>query len=165
MSIFIIHRVYDFSCGKERLKRQFWLFEYCYIMNWLLLIYYFVSVGRGISKENSYLAFRMFFSSCLGPLGISVAAFKNALVFHDIRQIIILSVHFSSNVAIWGMRWWPDKLEEYYPDTFNVGCSGNQFRLFYSKDDCAGTFRELYGIPIFVHFIVWCVPYYLFMFT
>jgi hypothetical protein len=107
----------------------------------------------------------MLFTSCVGPLALSIAAFRNSLVFHATDQITILAVHFAPNCAIWGMRWWPDELQRTFPGVFELECSGSQLGRIFSGDNCPASFGQLYGLPIFLYVVLWATPYYLFFFV
>ena len=160
--------------------KAFFVLEYCYVINFYLIVYYLLSVCSAYSpyvgyslRTIDYIAptiFRIAFSSVVGPLAMSIAVFRNSLVFHSADQIIILAVHLSSNISIWGMRWWPMQLQGSFPDLFNIGClehsPANQLNLFYSSSqDCSGKFSDLLGWPIFVYVVMWAVPYYFFFFV
>ena len=93
--ILMIIRLVDFSSRKQ----QFWLLDYCYVVNYLILLYYLLSIA-GVCPWPK-VVFRILFTSCVGPLALSVAAFRNSLVFHSSKNIVILAVHFSPNVALW----------------------------------------------------------------
>jgi hypothetical protein len=95
MIILLTIRIVKFT--EKRL--QFWLFDYCYVINYLLLLYYLLSLAGSCPVPQ--IVFRILFTSCVGPLALSIAAFRNSLVFHSSDNIVILAVHFSPNVAIW----------------------------------------------------------------
>lgn len=159
--VYMSYRVYNFS---ER-KLQFWLFDYCYVINYWIVLYYVLSLAGVCPWPET--VFRVAFTSVVGPLALSVAAFRNSLVFHSSDQLIILAIHFSPNVAIWGMRWWPKELDQSFPGIFNIGCGSDppqQFSLFFSKEECPATFSQLYGWPIFIY-ALWAITYYLFFFV
>jgi hypothetical protein len=159
--VLLVLRLIDFS----KRKLQFWLLDYCYVINYLILIYYLLSVA-GVCPYPK-VVFRILFTSCVGPLALSIPAFRNSLVFHSTDQIVILAVHWSPNVAMWGMRWWSERLKNHFGDAFDIGCSeisGNEFKLFFDKDGCPATFSEIYGLPVFLYVICWATPYYLFFF-
>lgn len=162
MILLLSFRVYNFT---EK-KLQFWLFEYCYIVNYWLLLYYLLCLVQSCPWQETI--FRVAFTCCVGPLALSIAAFRNSLVFHSSSQTIILAIHFSPNVAMWGMRWWPSQLENIFPNTFQIGCNSSpraQFSLFFSSEDCPATFTQLYAWPLFHYFVLWAIPYYIFFFV
>lgn len=47
--------------------------------------------------------FRVAYAFAMGPLALSVFAFRNGLVFHSITQLTILAVHIGPAAAIFGM--------------------------------------------------------------
>lgn len=65
------------------------------------------------------------------------------------------------------MRWWPNALEESFPNTFHV-CGSNPPltpNLFFDSDEkCSATFTELYVWPVAVYVVLWAAPYYIFFF-
>jgi len=88
-------RLLDFSSKKQ----QFWLLDYCYVVNYMVLLFYLLSLA-GVCPWQK-VVFRILFTSCVGPLALSVAAFRNSLVFHSSKNLVILAVHFSPNLALW----------------------------------------------------------------
>lgn len=95
--ILMLIRLRDFSSR----RLQFWLLDYCYVINYSLLVFYLLSLA-GVCPQPK-VVFRILFTSCVGPLALSVAAFRNSLVFHSSKNIVILAVHFSPNVAMWSV--------------------------------------------------------------
>lgn len=163
----LIARLYKFQLK----KMQFFLLDYCYTINYLLVIYLILAVcfsGGNSFKETSYYAFRLLFSATTGPLAISVLAFRNSLVFHSLDQITILAIHWSPAVSMWGMRWWVNDLEKTFSSTFYVGCgepyAENQAELFFSNDVCKGSFVELWVYPVIAYVVLYSIPYGLFFF-
>eukprot|EP01038_Epipyxis_sp_PR26KG_P011439 gene11439-15326_t len=94
--------------------------------------------------------FRVAFSWCVGILATSIAVFRNSMVFHSDDHITILAVHISPNLAIYGMKWFHNDLEQSFPSTFNIGCD-DQY--------CEGTLFDLVAMPILFYIILWTIPY------
>lgn len=118
------------------------------------------------------LVFRVFFTWCVGPLALSIATFRNSLVFHSSDQIIILAVHISPNLAVYGMKWWAADLMTTFGETFPINCRSNTaMNVWYypanfitQSDDCPGSFHDLVVVPILSYITLWSVPYFLFFF-
>jgi len=153
-------------------NKQWYLIDYCYIVNYLLIIYYILcALGtvvpdvQDLMQSIGPILFRCLFAACAGPLALATVALRNSLVFHDWNMLCIFMVHFSPNLALWGMRWWPEELSHAFPDAFNIACSNlpPQRTLFFSPDDCSGTFVELFVYPV-VLYLMWLVPYVAFVF-
>ena len=168
MLYLLVVRVRRFSLD----KKIFFLCDFCYMVNYALFVWYILCVAlreSGDMETISYYAFRCFFTMSVGPLCMSIAAFRNSLVFHSLDQITILALHWSPNVAMWGMRWWLNDLESTFPNTFYIGCGEPdapwQFTLFFSESDtCAGNFVELWCIPVLAYIACYSIPYSFFFF-
>jgi Protein of unknown function (DUF2838) len=97
-------------------KWQFFLIEFCYLVNYWSVIYYAIClIEANTSFLDSYRSwldplgvplFRVAFTWCVGPVAMSVPILHNSLIFHSSDQITILTVHLSPNIALYGMRWW-----------------------------------------------------------
>lgn len=166
-------RVFSFT----QKKMQFWLLDYCYVINYTSILYFACCVLKAYAPSCAPMkaidywgptVFRIAFSACVGPLAISILAFRNSLIFHSPDHITILAVHLSPNIAVWGMRWWVRELNETFQDTFHVGCGLNppsQFNLFFSTQDCPGDLIDLYCWPLAHYCVCWNIPYALFFFV
>ena len=87
------------------------IIEYCYLVNYLFFLYYILSLSIQDSwdlwyYDISYYLFRILFTACVGPLALSVLAFRNSVVFHNIDHLTSTVLHWTPQVSIWGMRWW-----------------------------------------------------------
>ena len=175
LSALLIYRIYHWI----KINLSLFLVEYCYIVNYSLLIFYLLSFFQNDMFRNIipqfYVhqkdIFRCFFSAASGPLAASVMAFGNKFVFHDIELFTIVSVHLSPAVSMWGMRWYPDTLEEYFPGVFNLQCKGKQFDFWNPAftstcgESSGDLVTQLVIYPIIFYVFVWAVPYYIFMFV
>lgn len=157
-----------------KVGRQYFLLDYCYTVNYWSIIYYALCVAKAnipaFNKANELnfmgpIVFRCLFTVCNGPLAASIILFKNSLVLHDWNRVAVLAVHWSPNIALWGMRWWPNLLQETFPDTFHFDCEGKQKGLFFDKDSCTGTFVQLWVYPLVSYIVLWSIPYFLFFFV
>lgn len=95
MVVYLTIRIIKFT----KKRQQFWLLDYCYVVNYLLLLFYILSLAGVCPWQKEF--FRVLFTSSVGPLALSIAAFRNSLVFHSSANLVILAVHFSPNLAMW----------------------------------------------------------------
>ena len=178
MGYLLTHRFTKFS----KIKWQFYLLDFCYVVNFWSFGAVFVAIAVSLipmlQSYHSYiqamgpLVFRVFFSWCVGPLALSIATFRNSLVFHSSDQIIILAVHISPNIAIYGMRWWAGNLMTTFGNIFPINCRTNiQMDNWFNpsnfiahSDDCPGSFRDLVTLPILSYVTLWSIPYFMFFF-
>jgi Protein of unknown function (DUF2838) len=179
MLTLLMYRRYKFA----KVKYQYFLLDFCYTANYWSILYYALCALRSqivtFSALNTFFnswggtIFRVLFTWCVGPLALSVAFFRNSLVFHSSDQIIILATHLSPNLAIYGMRWWAKELENQYPNTFHIECEtsiGSIFssfpsvRMFDAGENCEATFFSLFWVPLFAYVVLWTIPYALFFF-
>ena len=159
--------------GPEK-KKMFFLCDYCYMTNYGFFLFYTLclclSSNGTIAFDNiQYYVFRMLFTSSVGPLAVSVNAFGNSLVFHNPEQITILALHWSPNVAIWGMRWFTNDLEHTFPNVFNIGCgephAPTESGFWSGNDVCEGNFVELWVYPLVAYIVLYAIPYGFFFFV
>ena len=158
-------------------KKQWYLIDYCYIVNYLMVIYFLlcaiataVPSLSGAMKSAGPLWFRFLFTASTGPLTLSIITLRNSLVFHDWNVLAVFMLHFSPNLAMWGMRWWSASLVNTFPQGFSLDCPGNEnltdqhiWSSFFGADDCRGTFFHLWVVPVIVY-AAWCIPYSAFIF-
>ena len=112
-------------------KKQLFLLDFCYVINYFSVIYYvFCIMKKNIPAMHDAndinflgpLVFRCLFGVATGPMAMAIPAFRNSLVLHDWNQVAVLATHWSPNIALWGMRWFPEALNKSFPDTFHFGC-------------------------------------------
>ncbi|GEM07189.1 hypothetical protein Rt10032_c02g1206 [Rhodotorula toruloides] len=82
MLVYTPYRVYTY---KRRLYHYF-LFDLCYFVNLLSILYLWVFPG-------SPMLFEACFGLTLGSLGTAIATWRNSLVFHSLDKIISLAIH------------------------------------------------------------------------
>ena len=93
-----------------RLKKwHYYMFDFCYYSN-ILILYYLA-----LAPKNEIL-FKAFFVFSQGPLGLSVAAFKNAMIFHKIDFITSVAIHLLPLVTSWNLRWHTMEYESTLPE-------------------------------------------------
>ena len=179
MVFLLMYRRYKFA----KVKYQYFLLDFCYTVNYWSILYYAICALKNqvgtLSTLNDIFnpwggaIFRVLFTWCVGPLALSVAFFRNSLVFHSSDQIIILATHLSPNLAIYGMRWWAKELENQYPNTFHIECetsissvlsSFRSVKIFDAGQNCEATFYSLFWVPLLSYVVLWTIPYALFFF-
>ena len=178
MTYLLLHRFKKFT----KIQFQFFLLDFCYCVNFWSFAVIFVAILTSLvpafQSYHSYieamgpLVFRVFFTWCVGPLAVSIATFRNSLVFHSSDQIIILAVHLSPNLAVYGMKWWAGDLMMTFGNIFPINCNTNirmdtwydPTNLLSHSDDCPGSFRDLVIVPILSYISLWSIPYFLFFF-
>ena len=173
----------DVRLSLRKVKYQYFLLDFCYTVNYWSIFYYAIcalknQVGTLSTLNNIFnpwggAIFRVLFTWCVGPLALSVAFFRNSLVFHSSDQIIILATHLSPNLAIYGMRWWAKELENQYPNTFHIECetsissvlsSFRSVKIYDAGQNCEATFYSLFWVPLLSYLVLWTIPYALFFF-
>lgn len=83
-----------------RLKKwHYYMYDFCYYSN-LMIVYYLA-----VEPKNEIL-FKAFFVFSQGTLGISIMAFKNAMIFHKIDFITSVAIHLLPLVTSWNLRWY-----------------------------------------------------------
>lgn len=161
LMIFLVYRFLEFKAQKW----QYFLLDFCYTVNYWMFLYFAICLLKTNVSRFAFLRifdvygadlFRVAFTWCVGPLALSVAVFRNSLVFHSSKQLIITAVHLSPNLAVYGMRWWPSALEKDFPDTFHINCT-DYF--------CNASIQQLLVLPIVLYIVLWTIPYTLFFFV
>ena len=183
MVVLLSYRLHKFS----KIKFQYFLLDFCYTANYWSFLYYAICLLKSnitaLEPLNALLnplgsiVFRILFTWCVGPLALSIAFFRNSLVFHSSDQIIILATHLSPNLAIYGMRWWADDLNKQFPNTFHMACETNLKSMIMNQDgsmqsslffdagkNCEATFYSLFTVPVCSYFLLWTIPYASFFF-
>ena len=188
MSGMLAYRLLKFT----RMKWEFFLLDWCYIVNcWSVFSVVVAVLVAAVDPLHVWYpavafvgptVFRAFYTWCVGPLALSVAFFRNSLIFHSSDQAIILAVHFSPNLAIYGMRWWAGDLHAFFGDTFPIACRTNVhidvksfhapqellYPLLYNAHtdtECPASFHDLVSVPTLLYLLLWTVPYSLFFFV
>jgi hypothetical protein len=99
--ILILIRVYQyFQC-----KCQYFLIDFCYFANLLLMIYIV------FFPENKKL-FTVIYSICHGPLAWAVCLFHNSLVFHSLDKMTSAFIHISPLLVTYSIRWFSKDFPE-----------------------------------------------------
>ena len=178
MMTLLLYRLHKFS----KIKFQYFLLDFCYTANYWSIFYFAICILKSKFKILEPLnvlfnpwgnmIFRVLFTWCVGPLAMSIAFFRNSLVFHSSDQIIILATHLSPNLAIYGMKWWAADLEAQFPNAFHIACETSiktiltteKFSVFNSGSKCDASFSSIFTVPLFCYFILWTIPYAYFFF-
>jgi Protein of unknown function (DUF2838) len=179
MLVLLMYRRFKFA----KIKYQYFLLDFCYTANYWSILYYGVCLLKNnvelFSPLNSILnpwegiLFRVLFTWCVGPLAVSIAFFRNSLVFHSSDQIIILATHLSPNLAVYGMRWWARELNVQFPNLFHIDCDTSasslvstvrSFNFFDAGNNCDASVSSLVVVSMCSYIILWTIPYALFFF-
>jgi len=143
--------------GFRKIKWSLFLLDFCYVVNYLTFLYFGLCVARanvfnGLHALTPYgpTIFRVLFQWATGPLALSVALFRNSLVFNSFDHICILAVHIGPPITVWSMRWYGDQLMAAWPDTFHTACT---------NASCEATSTELLLQPWLAYLALWSVPY------
>lgn len=115
----------------KKRKLQWFLSEFCYVVNYLTFLYVFVCLAKAYIPALHFLKplldplgpalFRVGFAWSFGPVAVSVAFFRNALVFHSFDHMTILAVHIGPPLVCYGLRFYHAQLEAQWPDVFHLG--------------------------------------------
>ncbi|KAK4051089.1 hypothetical protein OIO90_004829 [Microbotryomycetes sp. JL221] len=97
-------RIYSY---RKRFYHYF-LFDLCYAINALCLIYIWILPG------NPYL-FEACYGLTLGSLGTAIATWRNSLVFHSLDKVISLAIHIFPPFVFTTIRHFYPSAEQRYP--------------------------------------------------
>ena len=103
------------------------MLEFCWIAVHLYMIFLTVA-GLGaldLIEEKSFgvyskQAFLAYWGIANGPLAAAAFLLGNSLVFHDIPNLASCFIHLTPCSATWSMRWYADKMNERWPNTFTI---------------------------------------------
>ncbi|GMH35966.1 hypothetical protein BSKO_03834 [Bryopsis sp. KO-2023] len=130
----------------KRQKMHYYLFDFCYFANVLLLISLAVF-------PSSTMLLKICFAFNSGPLAWSIVAFRNSLVYHSLDKVTSLFLHYYPMLVSWTLRWHPDA--DLVPAT-----SGPDSNVEGAFD----LVLQLVVIPFGVY-MLWAVLYYLKIFV
>ena len=166
----------NFQTKKKR-KEQYFLVDFCYVANVTSFLYFGICLckrydflGTGGKEYASFqhllqqylnpfgdIVFRVLWTWVNGPCLCAVAALRNSLVFHNEGHMTILAVHMGPALALYGMKWWHQSLEQAYPETFHFDPTKHleYFEIL------------LYHIliPFLCYLFIWAIPYFFFIFV
>jgi hypothetical protein len=153
-TLLLAYRIPDFK------KRGFhyYLFDYCYLVNYFSLFYFIYSMisqdgwWTDVLRTYGCYIFRALYVHAMGPLALSVAIFRNSMIFHGIDHMTILAVHIGPPLAMFGLRWFYQQHVDFF---------GRD--LFYADLNKEDYFHTLFVIPAACYFL-WSIPYAFFMF-
>ena len=140
VSLMMIHRIYEFYCYKW----QFYLVDFCYVVNSLVIIY-------SIFFPKNYYLFLTAYAFACGPIFTSISYYRLGLVFHNTIKMTSLWTHYSPALTMFLIRWF-DKKEDFMGITFF-----NKFSLNFE-------FILQYGYDCSILYFTWFVIYYLIIF-
>ncbi|KAH7830368.1 putative membrane transporter [Monocercomonoides exilis] len=79
-------------------KAHFYLLDYCYFGNGVLVFFLFVF-------PTSRLLWECCFLSASGPLLSAIITWRNSLVFHSFDKMISVCLHFFPPLVVYSLRW------------------------------------------------------------
>lgn len=82
-------------------RMHYYMFDFCYAANVLLLAHVW------LWPKSAFLA-KVLFAYSTGPLALSVPAFGNSLVYHNLNELTGLFIHWYPLLVAWTLRWYPD---------------------------------------------------------
>ena len=141
-------------------KKGWYQLDLCWVMNFLIPIY---CLNRALalyatnlhpflpawhfveSQVDGAAAFATIFALSNGPLGWSVLALRNALVFHDSLQSAVTFIHLTPIIFTWCVRWHAPAVHAAWPGLFPVA-------------DLAFSVR----LPVLAY-VAWWIPYTLWL--
>ncbi|KAI5477752.1 protein of DUF2838 family [Pseudohyphozyma bogoriensis] len=92
----------------KKLMYHYFLFDLCYAVNLLCLVYIWIFPG------NPYL-FEACYGLALGSLGTAIATWRNSLVFHSLDKVISLAIHIFPPLVFTTIRHFYPNAEARYP--------------------------------------------------
>lgn len=162
-TIYLVKRYFNFKSKKH----SWFLTEFCYVVNFLIFAYIGICMIKKFVPALAFLKphldpfgpllFRVGFTWSMGPVAISIAFFRNALVFHSIDHMTILAIHIGPPLVCYSFRFYHEQLEAQWPDTFHLGIGESL-----SWED---SFRSLLLMPTILYFCLWLLPYALIQFV
>ncbi|CAF3656618.1 unnamed protein product [Rotaria socialis] len=100
-------------------KRKHWhyfVFDLCYFINLLTLIYLWIF-------PSSKILFSVCYTLTHGPLALAIVLWKNSLVFHSFDKVTSIFIHMYPVLTMFTLRWLlPVDLQiKHYPAIPNIG--------------------------------------------
>lgn len=140
---------------------HYFLLDFCYTTNYWVFLYFFICLVKSRIAIFSFLGpyldwlgyylFRIAYAWSLGPLALSIAVFRNALVFHSTDHMTILAVHLGPPLVCSSIRWYSDQLEESWPNTFHFDVNREMSNT--------ETLFTLWVLPTIFYIFLWTIPY------
>jgi len=129
-------------------KQILYMTEFCWVCSVACAVYFIVAGTGNIAPDShgAKITFRVFYSIAMGPLGWSVAALSNALVFHSVPHTSSLFIHMSPMVSAWCMHWHESEMQRW-------SFTRDRFPVNNSEDNMV-----VFGYSVAAYF-VWWVPF------
>ena len=110
---------------RRTVGKHLYLIEFCWVVNLLSLLF---GVAFALAPHSALLhafvnrpgSFIAIFGIANGPLGWSIVALGNALVFHDIDNTATVYIHMSPAIMTWSFRWFAPRVAAAFPAHFNM---------------------------------------------
>lgn len=155
------HRFYNY----KSIKRHYFMFDFCYVANYLSFLYFLVCVAKnyiplffplhGYLDSFGGVVFRILYVWSQGPIAAAIVATHNSMVFHSSDQMTSLAIHTGPMFYTYTMRWYANDLEAAWPNLFHMDLirAGEQ------------TTSDLFIPAVLAYFLLWIIPYYIFIFV
>ena len=143
----------------RREKLHYFLFDFCYFTNLLLLVYLWLIPAGHFA---GYL-FIVLFCFANGPLLWATALWRNSLVFHSVDKMTSLFIHISPAITVTTLRWWElisVWFDMYYITFYRYSTSYTTYPSKLSGDNWAISFSAFVVYPILCY-AIWQVIYFL----
>ena len=111
------------TAKRMRNSTHLYLLEFCWFVNFVVCALSVCMVAALLLPAHSLLdahlqqAWLLFFMLGTGPLGCSVAATGNAMLFHSLDHMSALFIHVAPMIAAWCIRWHGPAVRHAYPGT------------------------------------------------
>lgn len=127
----------------HRLKFHYFMLDFCYLCQFLLLFYLFVhqhTMGPSVSSS----LFKLVFGLSNGPLAWASVVWRNKLVFHDLDKLTSVFIHVCPPLVTYCLRWYP---------------VGGDLGSVCGSGGCDMTARDYLMTPIYMY-LFWQAGYY-----
>jgi len=129
----------------HRMKWHFFMLDFCYLCQFLLLFYLFGQQYIFPAEKSSAL-FKLVFGLSTGPLAWGTVVWKNKLVFHDLDKLTSVFIHVYPPLVTYCLRWYPRAGD------FHTICGSEE-------NSCELSFREGLMNPFYLY-VYWQIAYY-----
>jgi len=136
LALQIIHRYFEFSTYRW----QFYLLDFCYVVNFLTIIYVFFPKNFSL-----YIAA---FGLANGPILITIFTYKMTMGLHNTIKFTSYWTHFAPGLSMFIVRW-------HDTENFFYGVNNLNDKLVLNLTQ----FIE-YLLTLFFIYFIWVIPYY-----
>lgn len=132
---------------------HYYLLDFCYFANAIIIVFLFFT-------PKNEIIFKAIFVFTQGTLSMSIAAFRNSMIFHKIDNLVSLAIHLLPMLTVWNIKWCTLEYEKATIKDINQ-------RYFLTLDENESWFSFVMTIfiyPILIY-LFWVVLYYLKIFV